>query len=47
MARRSKKSQSKHDTKVLEIAKDFEAKGYEVMADISGYKRPGTRRDFF
>lgn len=42
MARRSKKSQSVHDAKVLEIAKDFEAKGYEVMADISGYKRPGT-----
>ena len=42
MARRTKKSQSKHDAKVEEIAKEFKAKGYDVEADIPGYPKPGT-----
>ena len=42
MARRTKKSQSKHDEKVEEIAKDLKAKGYDVEADIRGYPKPGT-----
>jgi Holliday junction resolvase len=39
---RSKQSQSKHDTKVRQIAKEMEQKGFKVQADISGYKRPKT-----
>ena len=42
MARRSKKSQSKHDAEVKRIAKEFEAKGFNIEADIPGYRRPDT-----
>lgn len=43
---RNKSSQSKHDTKVSEIAKEFESKGYKVNADIIGYSRPKTIRGY-
>ena len=42
MARRTKKTQSKHAAAVRAIAKEFENKGYEVEADVTGYSKPGT-----
>jgi len=39
---RGKHSQSKHDRKVREIAKDYKLRGYDVSADISGYPQPPT-----
>lgn len=42
MARRGKRSQSKHDRKVREIAKAMKDKGYEIKADIRGYPKPDT-----
>ena len=42
MAKRSKTSQSKHDTEVRRIAKDLKNKGYEVKADVKGYSQPKT-----
>ncbi len=42
MARRSSRSQSKHDAKVRQIAKGLEKKGYAVKADIKGYPKPAT-----
>ena len=39
---RGQSSQSKHDRKVREVAKDYEARGYNVGADIPGYPQPPT-----
>ena len=39
---RKKQSQSKHDAKVRNIARDLTAKGFEVQADLKGYKKPDT-----
>lgn len=37
---RGQASQSKHDRKVREIAKDYEHRGYNVSADVPGYPQP-------
>jgi len=39
---RGQANQSKHDRKVREIAKDYEARGYNVSADVPGYPKPPT-----
>lgn len=39
---RGKKSQSKHDARVREVAKKYEKQGYDVKADVSGFPQPGT-----
>ena len=39
---RSKKSQSKHNTRVREVARQYEKQGFDVKADISGFSKPGT-----
>ena len=39
---RGQSSQSKHDRKVREIAKDYEARGYDVFADVGSYPQPPT-----
>lgn len=39
---RSPGSQHKHDNEVKKVAKDYAGRGYDVEADISGYKRPPT-----
>ena len=42
MTRRSKKSQSAHDKEVLRQAQALEKKGFDVKADVAGYKKPPT-----
>ncbi len=42
MAKRSKTSQSKHDTEVRRIARDLKNKGYEVKPDVKGFAQPKT-----
>ena len=42
MAKRSKTSQSRHDTEVRRIARDLKNKGYEVKADVKGFPQPKT-----
>jgi len=39
---RSTKGQSQHDREVRRIAKDYQQKGYDVEADIRGWKQPST-----
>ncbi len=39
---RSKRSQSQHDSKVKELAREYESKGLDVQADVTGYTRPQT-----
>ena len=39
---RSKPSQSKHNREVGKIARAYERKGFNVKADLPGYKKPGT-----
>lgn len=39
---RGKASQSKHNRKVREVAKDYERRGYDVSADVPGYPQPPT-----
>jgi hypothetical protein len=39
---RSKRSQSKHDTRVRRIAEKLERQGYDVQADVSGFPQPAT-----
>ena len=39
---RSKKSQSEHNSTVKKLAKQYRQKGYEVKADVEGWKKPGT-----
>lgn len=41
---RSKISQSKHNTTVKKLAKQYQQKGYDVKADIEGWKKPDTIR---
>ena len=43
---RSRKSQTKHDTKVRSIARKLERQGFDVKADIRGYEQPDTIRGF-
>lgn len=43
---RSKKAQSKHDTKVKQIAKELKEKGFNVHADVSGFPRPDTIKGY-
>lgn len=38
---RKKVQQSKHDSMVRKEALEFKKKGYDVAADISGYRKPG------
>ena len=40
---RAKASQSKHNQKVLEVAKVNKNKGNKVLADIKGYPKPPKR----
>ena len=42
---RSKRNQSKHNTTVKKLAKQYQQKGYKVEADIEGWKKPDTIRD--
>ena len=44
--KRSRRSQTKHDTKVLSIARKLERQGFDVKADIRGYEQPDTIRGF-
>ncbi|MEA3328132.1 MAG: hypothetical protein U9Q08_00100 [Candidatus Omnitrophota bacterium] len=44
--KRSRKSQTKHDTKVISIARKLEKQGFEVKADVRGYEQPDTIRGF-
>jgi hypothetical protein len=39
---RSKKNQSKHNSQVRKEVKKLENAGYQVKADIPGYKQPDT-----
>ena len=43
---RSKTSQTKHDAEVRRIAKDLQKKGYNVTADVSGFRKPYTVRGY-
>ena len=43
---RSRSSQTKHDAEVRRIAKDLQRKGYNVKADVSGFKKPDTVRGY-
>lgn len=40
MAKRTSSKQTKHDTKVNQIAKQLQRQGYEVRADLPGYPCP-------
>jgi Holliday junction resolvase len=40
MPKRSKTEQSAHDRKVRQLSRDLRKDGYEVRADVRGYKRP-------
>lgn len=39
---RGQPSQSKHDRKVQETARDYKVRGYNVSADVAGYPQPPT-----
>lgn len=39
---RSKRQQSKHDAQVRQTAEGLQRRGYDVTADISGFKKPDT-----
>jgi len=39
---RSAREQSAHDAAVRRWAESLERQGYEVVADVKGYNRPGT-----
>ena len=39
---RNQNSQSKHDNEVRKIADSYKRRGYDVAADILGYKKPPT-----
>jgi len=43
---RSRKSQTKHNTKVRSIARRLERQGFDVKADVRGYIQPDTIRGF-
>ncbi len=42
MAKRSKRSQSRHDTEVRRLANQYKRQGYDVKADIRGFSKPNT-----
>ena len=42
MPRRSKQSQSKHDAEVRKTARRLERQGYDVQADVAGFRQPDT-----
>ena len=44
--KRSRRSQTKHDAKVLSIARKLERQGFEIKADVRGYEQPDTIRGF-
>ena len=39
---RSKRSQSKHNAQVKQIAQKLQKQGYDVQADIKGFSQPKT-----
>jgi len=39
---RTKKSQSKHDALVREIARELKKKGFDIAADVRGFPTPDT-----
>ena len=39
---RSQRSQSKHDAEVRKTANRLKKQGYDVQADVSGFKQPDT-----
>ncbi len=39
---RSRKSQSKHDARVSELARRYENQGCDVKADVGGFSKPAT-----
>lgn len=41
MGQRTDREQMAHDRKVRELARDLKKQGYNVKADIRGYKHPG------
>ena len=43
---RSKTSQSKHNTTVKKLAKQYQQKGYKVKADIEGWGKPDTIKGY-
>lgn len=43
---RSKRSQSKHDATVRNTANRLKKQGYDVKADVSGFKQPDTIRGY-
>ncbi|MGB5925567.1 MAG: hypothetical protein WBH01_05675 [Dehalococcoidia bacterium] len=40
MAKRTASRQTKHDTKVRQIARQLQGQGYKVRADLPGYPSP-------
>ncbi len=40
--KRPERSQSAHNAEVRRQAKDFEERGYDVQADVSGFPQPDT-----
>lgn len=42
MAKRPRRSQSKHDAEVRREAKKLKDQGYDVKADVRGYPQPDT-----
>ncbi len=42
MAKRPKRSQSKHDAEVRRETNRLDKAGYDVKADLKGYKQPDT-----
>jgi hypothetical protein len=42
MAKRTPQSQTKHDRKVLERARALREQGFNVRADIPGFKKPDS-----
>ena len=42
MPKRSKRSQSKHDAEVEKTARRLERQGYDVQADLAGFRQPDT-----
>lgn len=39
---RSKRSQSKHDARVRQLAERLDRQGYDVQADVRGFPQPDT-----
>ena len=39
---RSRRSKSTHNSKVRQVARNYRGKGYDVEADLTGLRQPGT-----